>query len=61
MLTDPYAEDTSNRWIWGVVAVLLLAAVAWRLGWINPVLPEYWHYGYEAPVVVDVVSETPAP
>ena len=61
MLTDPYAEDKSHRWIWGVVVVLLLVAVTWRLGWVNAMLPESLHYGYEAPVVVDVVNVEAAP
>ena len=61
MLTDPYAEDKSHRWIWGVVVVLLLVTVTWRLGWVNAMLPESLHYGYEAPVVMDVLNMEVAP
>ena len=44
LLQDPYAENNSSRWVWAVVALVILAVVAWRFGWANFVLPERMHY-----------------
>ncbi len=43
MLKDPFADDHSGRWIfWVALALLVLAVAAWRLGWVNSVLPAGW-------------------
>lgn len=62
MLHDPFADDYTKRWLWGVVAVLVLAVVAWSLGWLNGVLPQSYHFSHlMAPAVVEAVpAATPA-
>ena len=59
LLQDPYAQDNSGPWVWGVVALLVLAVVAWRLGWVNSVLPVHLHYGYQAPAAEAPAAEAP--
>ena len=73
MLHDPFAETHTSRWVAGVLAVLVIAALAWRLGWVNSVLPERMHYGYETPaaaaedagavpqIAAPVAADAPAP
>ena len=58
MLHDPYAEDNTQRWVWLVVAAVLLAVLGWLLGWFNSVLPVRWHYDQ---VTAAVVQEPAAP
>lgn len=53
MLHDPFAASHTARWVVGVLALVVLAALAWRWGWVNRVLPERMHYGYTASVAVD--------
>lgn len=62
MLHDPFADDYTKRWLWGVVVVLVLAVVAWSLGWLNGVLPQSYHFSHlMAPAVVEAVpAATPA-
>jgi len=60
MLHDPYAEDHSKRWMVVVLAVLVLAALAWRLGWVDAVLPANLQYANLAATTV-VSPEAAAP
>ncbi len=41
-------QASTARWVVGVLALVVLAALAWRWGWVNRVLPERMHYGYAA-------------
>jgi hypothetical protein len=67
MLHDPFAASHTARWVVGVLALVVLAALAWRWGWANRVLPERMHYGYAASVAVDggtapaALAPAPAP
>lgn len=67
MLHDPFAASHTARWVVGVLALVVLAALAWRWGWVNRVLPERMHYGYTASVAVDggaapaALAPAPAP
>jgi hypothetical protein len=61
MLNDPFADDHSKRWIWGVLAAVVVAAVAWRWGWVDAVLPQAVQYGQVAQAVAPTVSSTTSP
>lgn len=67
MLHDPFAASHTARWVVGVLALVVLAALAWRWGWVNRVLPERMHYGYTVSVAVDggaapaALAPAPAP
>lgn len=69
---DPYAAPSPTRWLWPVLMLIVIAAVTWWLGWLNPALPERWQRqlpsaaalqavpsSSAAPAVVD--AATPAP
>ena len=47
---DPYADRHTGRWLGAAGGVLVLAALVWRLGWADGVLPASLHYGAPAPV-----------
>lgn len=46
MLHDPYADNHTMRWVWLVLAVVLLLALSWSLGWADSVLPERWQWSH---------------
>ncbi|WP_295855581.1 hypothetical protein [uncultured Xylophilus sp.] len=49
---DPFAERKGPAWLLGlVVVVVLLAAGAWRMGWLDRALPEPLRRSVPAPVV----------
>lgn len=48
MLVDPYADPRSGRWIAGALALVLALALAWRLHWVDGLLPMAWQHA--APV-----------
>ena len=46
MLADPYADPHHGRWIVGALLVALaVLALAWRLQWLDPLLPASWQRG----------------
>ena len=51
---EELADEDSHH---GVVAVLVLAALAWRCGWLDRVLPQPWQYD----AVMAEVAPPPAP
>lgn len=61
LLQDPYAEDHSKRWMIGVLVALILAVLAWRMGWVNAVLPTQLHYQTLAVTVVENETVITAP
>ena len=58
---DPFADKHSARWVWGVVAVLVLATLAWRCGWLDRVLPQPWQYEAVMAEVAPPPAATSAP
>ncbi|MBP7645680.1 MAG: hypothetical protein KA751_02875, partial [Comamonas sp.] len=58
---DPFADKHTARWVWAAVALLVLAAMAWRFGWLNSVLPQSWQYGTAETVVAQPAAALPAP
>ncbi len=58
---DPFADKHTARWVWAAVALLVLAALAWRYGWLNSVLPQPWQYGSADTVVAQPAAALPAP
>ena len=61
MSKDPFEDANPLRWVLVVLAVVLLAALAWRWGWVNSMLPADWHYGYVTPVAVEATAAPVAP
>lgn len=58
---DPFADKHTARWVWAAVALLVLAAVAWRYGWLNSVLPPSWQYGAAETAVAQPAAALPVP
>lgn len=58
---DPFADKHTARWVWAAVALLVLAAVAWRYGWLNSVLPQSWQYGAAETAVAQPAAALPVP
>ncbi len=48
VLADPYADPRSGAWIAGLLALALVLALAWRLHWVDGLLPAAWQHA--APV-----------
>lgn len=44
ILNDPYADNHTMRWVWGVLAVVVLVVLGWNQGWFNTLLPTAWHW-----------------
>lgn len=61
MLKDPYEEKHGKRWLLAIVLLVILAALAWRLGWVNSLLPQEMHYGYEAPAALEAPDPAEEP
>lgn len=57
---DPFADKHTARWVWGVVAVLVLAVLAWRCGWLDRVLPQPWQYNAVMAEVAPLPPAAPA-
>ncbi|MOA61517.1 hypothetical protein D3C78_1866830 [compost metagenome] len=55
MLADPYADPRAGAWIAGLLALGLVLALAWRMHWMDGLLPVAWQHAPSA------VSAAPAP